>query len=123
MGFGFSLMEAIFPIMFITIFVIVIGGFIFAAVRGVSTWSKNNSSPVLTVEATVATKRTNVSHHHNNNNTMHSSSSTSYYVTFQVESGDRIELQVDGREYGMLVEGDKGKLTFQGTRYKEFLRN
>lgn len=123
MGFGFSLMEAIFPIMFITIFVIVIGGFIFTAVRGVSTWSKNNSSPVLTVEATVATKRTNVSHHHNNNNTMHSSSSTSYYVTFQVESGDRIELQVDGREYGMLVEGDKGKLTFQGTRYKEFLRN
>lgn len=123
MGFGFSLMEAIFPIMFITIFVIVIGGFIFTAVRGVSTWSKNNSSPVLTVEATVATKRTNLSHHHNNNNTMHSSSSTSYYVTFQVESGDRIELQVDGREYGMLVEGDKGKLTFQGTRYKEFLRN
>lgn len=123
MGFGFSLMEAIFPIMFITIFVIVIGGFIFTAVRGVSTWSKNNSSPVLTVEATVATKRTNLSHHHNNNNNMHSSSSTSYYVTFQVESGDRIELQVDGREYGMLVEGDKGKLTFQGTRYKEFLRN
>lgn len=123
MGFGFGLMEAIFPIMFITIFVIVIGGFIFTAVRGVSTWSKNNSSPVLTVEASIVSKRTNVSHHHNNNNTMHSSSSTSYYVTFQVESGDRIELQVDGSEYGMLVEGDKGKLTFQGTRYKEFLRN
>ena len=31
---------------------------------------------------------------------------TSYYVTFQVESGDRMELSVSGREYGMLAEGD-----------------
>ena len=43
-------------------------------------------------------------------------------VTFQVESGDRIELQVKGNEYGMLVEGDYGKLSFQGTRYLGFER-
>lgn len=123
MPFGFGLMDTLFPIMFFTIFAIVIGGFILAAVRGISTWSKNNSSPVLTVDATVVTKRTNVSHHHNNaGNNMHTSSSTTYYVTFQVESGDRIELHVDGREYGILVEGDKGKLTFQGTRYNSFVR-
>lgn len=40
-----------------------------------------------------------------------------YYVTFQVESGDRREFRVTGSEYEMLSEGDKGKLTFQGTRY------
>lgn len=51
---------------------------------------------------------------------MHTTSSTSYYVTFQVESGDRIEFCVKGSEYGMLVEGDRGRLTFQGTRYLGF---
>lgn len=40
-----------------------------------------------------------------------------YYATFQVESGDRMELSVSGTEYGLLAEGDMGKLTFQGTRY------
>ena len=46
--------------------------------------------------------------------------STRYYVTFQVESGDRMEFSVSGREYGLLVEGDTGRLTFQGTRYLGF---
>ena len=48
---------------------------------------------------------------------------TTYYVTFQVESGDRMELAVDGEDYGMLVEGDRGRLSFQGTRYLGFERN
>jgi len=39
-----------------------------------------------------------------------------------VESGDRFELQLQGQEYGLLVEGDRGKLTFQGTRFLEFQR-
>ena len=47
---------------------------------------------------------------------------TMYYVTFQVDSGDRIELNLNGNEYGMLIEGDKGKLSFQGTRYLGFMR-
>ena len=52
----------------------------------------------------------------------HSTISTSYYATFQVESGDRMELSVTGTEYGLLAEGDRGKLTFQGTRYLGFER-
>lgn len=51
------------------------------------------------------------------------SSSTWYYVTFQVESGDRREFSVTGSEYGMLAEGDTGKRSFQGTRYLAFERN
>ena len=47
---------------------------------------------------------------------------TWYYATFQVESGDRMEFAVDGMEYGMLAEGDMGKLSFQGTRYLSFER-
>ena len=44
-------------------------------------------------------------------------------MTFQVDSGDRMELSVSGSEYGMLVEGDRGKLSFQGTRYLSFERS
>lgn len=113
-----------FTIMFTIVFVIVIGMFIVTAIRGVGEWNKNNHSPRLTVIATVVAKRTNVSHHHHGgvNEHHHHHTSTTYYVTFQVESGDRMELQVSGREYGMVVEGDVGNLTFQGTRYLGFER-
>ena len=33
-----------------------------------------------------------------------------------------MELPVTGPEYGMLAEGDRGRLTFQGTRYLGFER-
>lgn len=48
---------------------------------------------------------------------------TRYYVTFEFESGDRLELMVDGSEYGLLAEGDNGMLSFQGTRYLGFVRD
>lgn len=112
-----------FEVIFFLMFFLVFGMIIFNLMKGVGEWNKNNHSPRLTVDATVVTKRTNVSHHHHGHDTMHhTSTSASYYVTFQVESGDRMELHVSGEEYGMLVEGDQGKLTFQGTRYLGFVR-
>ena len=123
---GFGTGFTIFQIMFTLVFVIVIGMFIVIAVKGISQWNKNNHSPRLTVPATIVAKRTNVSHHHHHNHAgtgmHHSSTSTTYYVTFQVESGDRMELHVAGHEFGMLIEGDRGLLTFQGTRYLGFER-
>ena len=125
MGFnqGFGMFNA-FGIMFTIVFVLVIGTFIVIAVKGIGQWNKNNHSPRLTVPATVVAKRTNVSHHRHGgvNDHHHHHTSTSYYVTFQVESGDRMELQVAGTEYGLLIEGDRGNLTFQGTRYLGFDR-
>ena len=124
--FGFSGFSTGFNIMgvFVTlIFVVVIGMFIVIAVKGISQWNKNNHSPRLTVPATVVAKRTNVSRHHHHNNMHHTTHSTTYYVTFQVQSGDRMELHVTGQEYGLLVEGDQGSLTCQGTRYLGFERD
>ena len=84
---------------------------------------QNDRSPRLTVEATVVGRRTDVSHYHRGDVSAHSVSSYStYYVTFEVESGDRMELCVSGQEYGMLIEGDRGRLTFQGTRFLDFQR-
>lgn len=110
-------------IMFGIVFMLVIGVFIYNIVMNISQWHKNNQSPRLSVNATVVTKRSHTSHNtHNHDGHMHTTSSTAYYVTFQVESGDRMELMVKSNEYGMLVEGDCGILTFQGTRYLGFER-
>lgn len=120
MPFDFSL----FYVMFFLIFGLVFTVIIIVIIRGLIEWNKSNNSPVLTVEATVVGKRMDVSHYYqNHDNMMMNNSHTTYYVTFEVESKDRIELVVSGKEYGQLVEKDFGKLTFQGTRYKGFVRN
>lgn len=118
-GRGFNIGFGLFGVMFTIVFILILGVFIFTFAQGIRQWNKNNHSPRLTVPATVIAKRTNVSHHHHDN---HPHTSTSYYVTFQVESGDRMELHMAGNEYGLLLEGDRGKLTFQGTRYLGFER-
>ena len=122
-GFGmtFSIMRIMVPV----IFVLVFGIIIVAMVRGICEWNKNNHSPKLSVPAKVVSRCTAVSHHHHHqgNGMYHTHTATSYYATFQVESGDRIEFLVSGTEYGMLAEGDSGELTFQGTRYLNFQRN
>lgn len=110
---SFDLLFNIFPIIF-AIFVILFFGILFVQVaQSVREWNHNNHSPRLSVAARVVGKRQNVTHNHN-------SSTTNYYVTFEVESGDRMELHVKGGEYGLLIEGDTGTLTFQGTRYLLF---
>ena len=119
-GFGmtFSIMQIMVPLMCVLVFGIII----VTLVRGIGEWNKNNHSPKLIVPATVVSRRTAVSHHHHGSEMHHTHTSTSYYATFQVESGDRMEFAVSGMEYGMLAEGDRGMLTFQGTRYLNFRR-
>ena len=99
-GIGFGMFEVIFTLMFFLVF----GTFIFVFVKGIREWNKNNHSPKLTVDATIVSKRNHTSHHHHNNHVSHS---TSYYVTFQVESGDRMEFHVGSTAYGMLSNKKK----------------
>ena len=115
---GFDVTFSIMQVIMLLVFVLVLGSIIVTLIRGVGEWNKNNQSPKLTVPATVVAKRSDV---HRGIETMHTF--TSYYVTFQVESGDRMEFEVSDMEYGMLAEGDSGELTFQGTRYLNFQRN
>ena len=109
----------IFSIIFMLVFFLVIGMFIMTFVKGILQWNKNNKAPRLSVEVKVVSKRAHTSRHHHNH---HAHTSTTYYVTFEVESGDRMELLVPATEYGILVEGDEGILRFQGTRYLGFER-
>ena len=117
----FDLFDLIFPVMFL----LILGVILFIFISGIRTWNKNNNSPRLTVEARVAAKRQNTTHHNEpvgGDNGYHTTTSTFYYVTFEVESGDRMEFSVYGKEYGMLAVGDEGKLTFRGRRYRGFER-
>ena len=120
---GFETMQILVPI----VFLVVIGIILTMAVKGIIIWNKNNHSPRLTVDAVIVSKREDVSgHSHNmvgNSTGIHGYHTyTSYYVTFQFDSGNRLEFSIEGTEYGMLAEGDRGKLTFQGTRYLGFER-
>ena len=127
MGFvyGFSdIMFVVVPVIILIGFIVIFAGILAGALRGARQWKRNEASPVLTVEATVVSKREDVRFHHHGTGAERTlrHTSTAYYVTFQVESGDRMEFEVPGTEYGLLVEGDRGRLTFQGTRYQGFER-
>ena len=121
-----------FGIFFIVVSVFILIAFIFVITTIVARLSRrrqqskiNQASPVLTVDAAVVTKRADVYHysHDTLSDNMHNmGSSTTYYATFEVASGDRMEFQVRDTEYGMLVDQDTGKLTFQGTRFLGFER-
>ncbi|WP_438449051.1 DUF2500 domain-containing protein [Gorillibacterium sp. sgz5001074] len=95
----------------------IIGMIVFVAIRGINTWARNNASPVLRRDATVVSKRTKVW-----GGSGDSSASTSYFVTFEFDDRSRLELQLSGSEYGLIAEGDRGRLTNQGSRFNSFQR-
>lgn len=122
---GFSIVETLFPLVFLLMFGFALYTLISSIAARAQEKRKNDASPRLTVPASVVTKRAQVgaTHHHNAaTNTGGTYYNTKYFATFQFESGDRLELSVSPSEYGMLVEGDRGQLSFQGTRYLGFVR-
>ena len=48
--------------------------------------------------------------------------STAYFVTVEGTDGQRMELQADGEQYGMLIAGDKLDLSYQEKRLIDFSR-
>lgn len=99
------------------IFIAVLGVFGYVIVKGLSTWMSNNAADIVTEKGKVVSKRTQVWGGGNN-----TSASTSYFVTFELEDGHRMELPIKAQQYGLLAEGDVGDLTYQGTRFKAFER-
>lgn len=110
----------LFQIIFTCVLVLVIGTFItfiILIIRSLMTWSSNNASPIQSLNCKVVAKRMHVS-----GGSGDSSTSTSYYATFEFEDRSRLELEVGREQFGYIVEGDQGTLTYQGTRFKEFSR-
>lgn len=107
-------MMSVMMIIPIVMFIIIFGIIISQGFKAMAENRRNDNSPVLNVPATVVTKRTRVWGHER--------AHTDYYVTFQLGSGERFELKVEGVDYGMLAEDDYGTLQYQGTRYLGFFR-
>lgn len=120
---AFDLAFMILPIVYVVITLVV---FIICAIAGIRIareWKRNDRMPRLTVDAKIVAKRTTVKHFRRNRGFMRRyNQHTEYFVTFQMVSGDRMELRVQDWQYGILLEGDEGKLTFQGVRYLDFQR-
>ena len=96
---------------------IVVAVFATVIFRGVGQWRRNNASPVVTAMARVVTKRGEV-----HGGTGESAARTAYFATFETPTGERRELALPAREFGLIADGDTGQLTYQGTRFKGFAR-
>ncbi|MFB5676096.1 DUF2500 domain-containing protein [Paenibacillus terreus] len=113
----FDLMGTVFPVFF----VMILGIIILSAGKEVLGWKRNRTEPVLTVSSRIASRRMYIQQRQLDDASP--ATKTLYYITFEVESGDRLEFKVNGEQYGMCSEGDSGRLTFQGTRYIGFERD
>ncbi|MCL1950794.1 MAG: DUF2500 domain-containing protein [Turicibacter sp.] len=118
MGFGSSgVIFEMFPILFFMVFAFII----FPAIRNVWEWSRNNNSPIATSAAKVIGKRTKVDSHPHQVGEIHQHhTSTTYFATFELQNGNRLEFKVKGHDYGLLAEHDQGILTYQGSRFIAF---
>ena len=70
-------------------------------------WFKNNRAPVHRIGASVLTKEIN---------------ENKYYVCFGLEDGQMKRFSIDYYAYISLKEGEKGILTYQGTRFIRYDR-
>jgi hypothetical protein len=96
---------------------------VLALVGAVIGRSERDTSPVVTVNVSVASKH-EYSLQGLNNFMLTSYASyaltKSYYAAFETETGGIKELKLTKREFDSLDEGDSGKLTYQGTEYRDF---
>ncbi len=98
-------------------------------IKGFRQWSYNNNQQIQTLVVEVVSKKadvtsvTRISEHKETDNPLSRYAQlVKYYVTFQMENGERKELRVNRKEYNRLAEKDVGKLTYQGTRYLGFVK-
>lgn len=110
-----SLMFTLVPLFILGVFICVFGTILFRVFKNVSQWTQNNAQSVCSVEATVVSKRLEVSGGEKH-------SSTDYFLTFEMDGGSRREFEVRGTQYGLSAEGDRGTLQYQGTRFLDFTR-
>jgi hypothetical protein len=104
--FGFILLMAL---------LIGAGKKLLAAGEDAAEWNQNNALPQLVSEARIVSKRVEVSGGER-------STYTRYFATFELTDGARLEMELDGSEYGQVAENDTGRLHYQGTRYLGFQR-
>ncbi|WNS46895.1 DUF2500 domain-containing protein [Paenibacillus sp. MMS20-IR301] len=105
------------PILLKLVLLLITGYIAYTIVKAMKTWMTNNASPLQSRLVTAVTKRIEVW-----GGRGHAQANTSYYVTFEFHDGTRMELEVKAKAFAQIVEGDRGQLSYQGTRFKGFVR-
>ncbi len=105
--------DQLIPLFVQVVGAIILGVVCFQIIRNVMEWRRNNRAPIEKYVAKLVTKRTHVFGQE--------MARTNYYVTFEW-NGQRTEFRVRAQDYAALAEGDKGTVTFQGTRFLSFER-
>lgn len=108
-------MFTIIPIIIGVIFVIVIGTLIARFVH----FAAQKTKPVIEAGAMLIDKREHIWRSGGVNDV---STHTSYYATFELENGQRMELAIPDHKIGLIVKGDTGMLSYQGTLFVAFNR-
>jgi hypothetical protein len=108
--------QLLFFIVFATVFALAIFIFVKIVRDAIAERVHNDASPRLSRNAYVVSKRHSVSGRSEGH------TSTSYYVTFEFFDGSREEFNLNGKEYGLLAEADRGTLYSQGSRFQGFDR-
>lgn len=114
---GFFSGVPIFFIIVAGIMITIISVMAYGIIKGLRSWSSNNAAEIVTQRCKVVDKRTEVW-----GGSGDSSANTNYYITFEFQDNTRKELHVQANYYGLITVGDQGELTYQGTRFKEFIR-
>ena len=111
------------------IFLIIVFVIMVILVNKMNRWSQNNNSPETTVEAVVSEKRDRDSLQQIPNGGDPTGAQgfqlipeIHRYVVFTVDTGETMEFSVTEGEFRSLQKGERGRLTFQGTRYLGFER-
>ena len=111
------------------IFLIIVFVIMVILVNNMNRWSQNNNSPETTVEAVVSDKRDRDSMQQvpaggdpTGAQGFQLIPNIHRTAVFTVESGETMEFTVSEGEFRSLQKGERGRLTFQGTRYLGFER-
>lgn len=104
--------AALIPLLLLVSFAMVV----FIIARGVVQSSRDRSGPVITTPATVLGRRQMLL-------PGTSTARTAYFATFGLPDGNRIELRVPLDQAGLILEGDRGLLTYQGVFARRFERH
>ena len=113
-------------ILFAVLFLIVSGGIAAIIVTGIVRKKRNDRAAQTTVDASVLEKNTTVQRHPVAGDTTGAhgyTRFTSRHVTFLTADDAQRTFEVDETVYDALTEGDRGRLTYQGSRFVGFVRS
>lgn len=110
-------MNPVITVLLILFVCFAVVGILWIAVDSLVNAAREEKKPLVEQRATVIAKRQEVS-----GGVGSSGVNTSYYATFELEAGDRMELPIQGTDYGLMVEGDTGTLSSKGNNFKGFQR-